>query len=107
MALRKLWDDSLDQDQFDELLWEDITRNSEGEIADQSPTNSLGYTVKLHVWKADTLNVLNTQISSYADAVDGSYAQADANDYLAKTLGWTGSTYDWDDSLSAYYLTGQ
>ena len=99
MDLRKLWDDSLDQDQFDELLWKDITRNAEGEIADQSAANSLGYSVKLHVWKADTLSDLNDQLNSYADAVDGSYAQADANDYMDKTLGWNGSTYDWDDSL--------
>ena len=99
MDLRKLWDDSLDQDQFDELLWKDITRNADGEIANQSPANSLGYSVKLHVWKADTLSDLNNQINSYADAVDGSYAQADEHDYLAKTLGWTGSVYDWSQSL--------
>ena len=99
MNLRKLWEDSLDQDQFDELLWKDITRNAEGEIADQSPDNSLGYSVKLHIWKADTLDALNSQINSYAEADDGSYAQADEHDYLDRTLGWTGSSYDWDDSL--------
>ena len=99
MNLRKLWDDSLDQDQLDELLWIDITKNVEGEVIDQSASNSREYSVKFHVWKADTLEALNTQISNYAEAVDGSYAQADEYDYMPKTLGWTGNTYDWEDSL--------
>ena len=93
MNLRKLWDDSLDQDQFDELLWKDISKDDKGEVIDQSPANSREYFVKLHVWKADTLSDLNTQISSYAET------SPDEHDYLDKTLGWTGSTYDWDDSL--------
>lgn len=90
MDLRKLWDDSLDQDQLDEILWADYPTNT-------VPTE---YQVKLHIWKADTLAELNTQINNYAEPDgSGSYAQADEHDYLAKTLGWNGSEYHWADSL--------
>ena len=92
MELRKIWDDSLDQNQLKELLWNDYSSDN--------PTSSKEYKVKLHIWKADTLNDLNTKVNSYSNSdSSGSYAQADANDYMDKTLGWNGSTYDWDDSL--------
>lgn len=102
MSLRKIWDDSLDRDQTDKILWKDITRDENGKVANQTAANSNQYHVKLHVWKADTLSDLQTKISRYADAdADGSYSQADDNDYIDKTLGWnsTKAVYDWDETL--------
>ena len=84
MDMRKLWDDSLDQAQLDEILWADYPNN----------TVSSEYKVTLHVWKADTLDDLNDQIADYAEAGD-----AGDHDYLDKDLGWNGTEYQWTDSL--------
>ena len=84
MDMRKLWDDSLDQAQLDEILWADYPNN----------TVSSEYKVTLHVWKADTLDDLNDQIADYAEAED-----AGDHDYLDKDLGWNGTEYQWTDSL--------
>lgn len=99
MKLIKKWDDSLDQSQLNEILWKNYATDENGKVIDQSADNSREYSVKFHIWKADTLNDLNTQISNYAEAVGGSYAQADAHDYIDKTVGWNGSDYDWEESL--------
>ena len=89
MDLRKLWEDSLDQDQLDEILWSDYPKN----------TVSSEYQVKLHIWKADTLDQLNTLVETYSEPINGSYAQADEHDYLSKTIGWNGTEYSWVNSL--------
>ena len=90
MKLIKKWEDSLDEKQLGEWLYKDYPEN----------TDSYGRNVKFHIWKADTLNDLQNQISQYSEPdASGSYAQADDHDYMDKTVGWNGSGYDWEESL--------
>ena len=91
MKLTKIWDDSLDEDQLGELLYKDYP----------AKTVSSEKTVKFHIWKADTLDDLKDQISKYSEPdSEGSYAEADAHDYMDKTVGWKGSEYNWEESLN-------
>ena len=94
LPLVKVWDDTLDRDQLLEILYSDYAQY-------KTTNNPTEYQVKLHVWKADSLAALESLIEQYSSPDEnGSYALADAHDYLAKTLGWNGTEYDWDDSLA-------
>ena len=82
----KFWNSNLSPEQLGNLLYNDYPTNSE-------PTE---YRVTLHLWKADTAANLQNLIEQYA----GTPEAASANDYIEKTLGWNGSSYDWDDTVS-------
>ena len=86
LPMRKIWNSNLSPDQIGNLLYSDY------------PTNSVstGYQVILHLWKADTADELQNLIDQYA----GNPTTASANDYIEKTLGWNGTAYDWEDSVS-------
>ena len=88
LPLVKFWESSLDESQYGNLLWEDYPAN----------TVSKEYRVKLHVWKADTIQELNSKVSQYSSDP----ASASEHDYLERTLGWKAEEQDyvWHDSLS-------
>lgn len=83
MDLRKIWEDTLDQDQLNELLW-----NEDG--------SSKEYSVTLHIWKADSIESLNNLVD----------AGADNTWYLTKNLGWNAATNQYD-SFAIDDVTGQ
>lgn len=83
MDLRKIWEDTLDQDQLNELLW-----NEDG--------SSKEYSVTLHIWKADSIESLNNLVD----------AGADNTWYHTKTLGWNSETNQYD-SFAIDDVTGQ
>ena len=83
MDLRKIWEDTLDQDQLNELLW-----NEDG--------SSKEYSVTLHIWKADSIESLNNLVDA---GVENTW-------YLTKNLGWNAATNQYD-SFAIDDVTGQ
>ena len=81
MGVAKEWDDSLDPDQLEEILWKDH------DSAKQDPTK---YGVTLRVWRADTQEQLENLVEANAD-----------NGYMDVTVGWNESKgqYIWEDEF--------
>lgn len=79
MDLRKLWEDELDESQYEKLLY-----NEDG--------SSKELTLVLKVWKADTLSDLNRLVET----------DADGTEYKKVTLGWNADEekYIWSDTLN-------
>lgn len=106
MLLEKVWEDSLDEAQLKELLWNDYDA--------ENPSDPTEYKVPLIVWKAETADAIaNVQATTNSIAESAHLTAASTETqiedafkntsgyYMTKILGWNEELtgYSWQDTL--------
>ena len=106
MLLEKIWDDSLDEDQLKEILWNDYYN--------EEPSDPTEYKVPLIIWKSDSADVIDdVQATTDAIAAEQGLGTTSSLDelktafegtegyYMTKILGWNEELtgYSWQDTL--------